>query len=109
MPNEKEVKDAARKRSSGAREALCSSTGRACKCGAGAGCTRVRSAVDPIPKDMVRWLRTARIRLVEANDNLDQVTEDYLIRRAYPGPEVREIRRKVQTAIAMIDELGGEL
>jgi hypothetical protein len=29
--------------------------------------------------------------------------------RRHPGPEVREIRRKLETSIALIDEIGGEL
>lgn len=105
MPSERDVK-------LGVKDgAICSATGRPCKCETDTGCSpRLgKSAVDPLPREMVRWLRTARLHLEATNDALDNVHGDYEIKRAFPGPEVREVRRKVVTAIAMLDELGGEL
>jgi hypothetical protein len=66
-------------------------------------------ALDPVPAAVVRALRSAKLLLQGSVDHLDTVAEDYLIRRAFPGPEVREVRRKIVTAMSMIDEIGGEL
>jgi hypothetical protein len=83
MPNEKEVKDAARERRDRGCEAICSATGLPCECLAGGGC-----------------------RSLTPDSALGG--EEQLVRK-YPAPEIREVRRKVVTAIAMIDEIGGEL
>jgi hypothetical protein len=101
--NEKEVKDAA-------RTGVCSVTGRSCKCAVSDGCRVLgKPALDKVPKESVRALRATRILLEAGLDALDECTEDYLRVRAFPGPEVREVRRKVVTAISMIEEIGGEL
>jgi hypothetical protein len=54
---------------------------------------------------MVQELATACIYLDAAVDRLDACIgiDDY--QRAYPGSEVRDIRRKITAAKAMIEEL----
>lgn len=63
--------------------------------------------MDSNTKKNLRWLRTAAIKLEAAKDDIDQVQEDHLRTRAYPGPEVREVRRKIVTAISMLQEIIG--
>jgi hypothetical protein len=110
MPNEKEVKDAARERRDRGCEAICSATGRPCECLAGGGCRSLTPRLDPPSRETVRWLRSARLYLDAAKVAVDSALggEEQLVRK-YPAPEIREVRRKVVTAIAMIDEIGGEL
>ena len=102
--NEKEVKDGKR--------LTCSVTGKCCRCGTSGRCESRLSEprLDPPAKEVVRWLRSARLYLDAAKVALDSATggEELLVRK-YPAPELREVRRKVVTAIAMIDEIGGEL
>ena len=104
MANEKEVR-------TGERRATCSVTGRSCGCGDSGRCeSRLgRGNVDPIAGENVRTLKTVRVYLEACKDNLDAIQQDALLHRKYPGPEVREIRRKCETAQAMIDELVGDL
>lgn len=78
-------------------KAICSVTGRECKC----------SSVDKTTTKDVRWLKAAVIKLEAAKDDLDRVQEDHLRTRAYPGPEVREVRRKIVTSISMLEEIIG--
>lgn len=87
--------------------AICSATGKRCRCGSPSGCDTRRwsSPVDKIPAEIVRALKTARLYLDSAEYHLDHALDIDLYQRAYPGPECREIRRKVTTAKAMIDEL----
>ena len=118
MPNEKEVKEAARRAAELDALPLLAraQTGRrmrdeleeevkdectTCPC---------ESRLDPPTKTAVRWLRSARLYLDAAKVALDSATggEELLVRK-YPAPEIREVRRKVVTAIALIDEIGGEL
>ena len=110
MPNEKEVKDAARERRHGNSEAVCSASGRTRECLAGGGCTSLEPRLDEPTKETVRWLRSARLYLDASKVALDSALggEELLVRK-YPAPEIREVRRKVVTAIALIDEIGGEL
>jgi len=108
--NEKEVKDGARERRDGSREAICSATRSPCECLAGGGCKALQPKLDQPSKETVRWLRSARLYLDAAKVACDSALggEELLVRK-YPCPEVREVRRKVVTAIAMIDEIGGDL
>jgi hypothetical protein len=94
----------------GSSEARCSVSGRACKCGARGGCSSNSPRLDPPTTETVRWLRSARLYLDAAKVAVDSALggEEQLVRK-YPAPEIREIRRKVVTAIAMIDEIGGDL
>lgn len=90
--------------------AVCSATGRPCKCDGGRCRTLSEPRLDEVPKQTVRHLRSATIMLSAALEHLDAaIGQDFLLVRKFPGPEVREVRRKVVTAIAMIDEIGGEL
>lgn len=61
--------------------------------------------MDKISKPDIRALKTARLYLEAAKERLDEVQEEHLMVRKYPGPEIREIRRRLVTAQAMIDEL----
>lgn len=109
MPNEKEVKDAASEGRSRNPEPWCSATDSPCECVAGGGCQALRGKLDEVPKATVRHLRSARLYLEAAKDHLDEIQDEHLQTRRFPGPEVREVRRKVVTAQALIDEIGGDL
>jgi hypothetical protein len=61
--------------------------------------------VDKIAAKDVRALKTAWLYIEEACGVLDANLHIDDFQRAYPGPEVREIRRKLNTAKAMIEEL----
>jgi hypothetical protein len=61
--------------------------------------------VDPLTDEDVRSLRWCRLYIDQAADVLDRNLHFDNYRRAYPGPELREIRRKLSTARAMIEEL----
>jgi len=108
MPNEREVKEAARRARN--PEPVCSATSSPCECLAGGGCKALQPILDPPAVEAVRWLRSALIYLDAAKFALDSALggEELLVRK-YPAPEIREVRRKVVTAIALIDEIGGEL
>ena len=105
MPNEREVR-------TGEKPALCSVTGNCCRCGDSGRCeSRLgESRLDPPAVEAVRWLRAARLYLGAAKHSLDSALggEELLVRK-YPAPEIREVRRKVVTAMSMIEEIGGEL
>lgn len=104
--NEKEVKERAQER------ALCSVTGRSCRCGDSGRCESRLSEprLDEPTTEVVRELRTARIYIEAAKYRLDDIVGgEHLLQRRHPMPEVREVRRKLTTAIALIDEIGGEL
>ena len=90
--------------------ATCSVTGKRCTCGSSSGCDARRwgEAVDPLPKKMLRALRTVRLYIQASKEHLDEIIGDeYLMVREYPAPEMRHIRRKLTTAQAMIDEVVG--
>ena len=108
MPNEREVKEAARRARN--PEPVCSATSSPCECLAGGGCKALHPVLDAPTKKDVRWLRSARLYLDAAKVALDSALggEELLVRK-HPAPEIREVRRKVVTAIALIDEIGGEL
>jgi len=105
MPNEREVKESAR-----SRKPVCSVTRDPCECLDGGGCKNLQPKLDPPAKETVRWLRAARLYLGAAKFSLDSALggEELLVRK-YPAPEIREVRRKVVTAMSMIEEIGGEL
>lgn len=107
MPSEPEVKrgwDAG----DGTQTFTCSVTNKPCGCGPRSKCLG-KPIVDPVPKATVRELRSTRLLLEAGIERLDTIQEDYLRVRAFPGPEVRDLRRKLVTCISMIDEIGGEL
>ena len=101
MPNEKAVRGDGVDAGDGTRVSR--------SCGDDHGWGDGRPRLDEPSKPTVRALKSARILLDASLDHLDSIQDEHLRRRAFPGPEVREIRRKVVTAIAMIDEIGGEL
>lgn len=106
--NEKEVKDAARERRSGGSEARCSVTGRACKCDARGGCQAQRTSVDRLPNPLVHRLKTLALHLEVAKDDCDWCTEFDEMQRIWPQPEIRDIRRKLETAQSLLREILGE-
>jgi hypothetical protein len=103
MANEKELKDAAR------RKKICSISGRVCRCDDGAGCTRTRrdSALDPIPNSAIRWARTSELRLAESVADLDLALDELKAERPYPAPEWREARRLIVAALNYLRETNG--
>lgn len=105
MPTEKEVKDAARKRRYGIAQGMCSISSRPCECESGNGCRPNKPKLDSVPIKDVRALQTARIYLEAAKGRLDDVQDEYMRTRKFPGPEVREVRLKLVTAQSMIDEI----
>lgn len=104
MANEREVREGTKPST---QRRICSVTGDDCECGSNRGCAarRYRSPVDPLPTSMVQELATACIYLDAAVDRLDSCIEVDDYQRAYPGSEVRDIRRKITAAKAMIEEL----
>jgi hypothetical protein len=89
---------------------LCSVTGRPCKCDDGRGCRRGEPVLDKPTVETLRHLRTARLYAQAAAFKIDDVLGDeHLLQRRYPQPEAREVRRKLATAISMIDEICGDL
>lgn len=91
--------------SDGSGKAVCSVTGCPCKCGPGDQCQAGKPKLDKVSDENIRSLKTARLYLEAVKDRLDEVQEEHIRARRFPGPEVREIRRKVVTAQAMIDEV----
>jgi hypothetical protein len=61
-----------------------------------------------VHKKMRTQLKYTKLLLNESLGPLDLSVEDYLLKRKYPAPEVREVRRKISTAIAMIEEILGD-
>ena len=105
MPSEKEVKDAAR--SGRNSEARCSVTGRACKCESRGGCQAHRTAVDNLPTSLVHRLRTLGVHLQVCKDDCDWAVDFDELHRIWPQPEIREIRRKLETAESLLKEILG--
>lgn len=64
--------------------------------------------MDKISKQTLRKLKHAGLLLGETDKVLEEAFANHLRVRAYPGPEAREIRRKVESAIALLEELIGE-
>ena len=91
----------------GKRPTTCSVTGKRCRCGSTTGCFALRTSgqLDTLADKDVQALKWAAIHVASAiivlDDNLH--IDDY--RRSFPGPELREIRRKLTTAKAMIQDL----
>jgi len=107
MANEREIKMGIKPENPGA---VCSATGRACKCNGGRCRFGGESRLDKVSVPVVRHLRSAKIMLEAALEHIDlALGADHLLIRKYPAPEVRETRRKIVAAIAMIEEIGGEL
>ena len=104
MASEKEVREGS------VRYPVCSRTGARCECECGLGCSSKADEpkLDKIAVEDVRHLKTARIYIEAAKDHLDEIQEKFLLTRRFPGPEIRDVRRKLETAQALIDELRGD-
>ena len=102
--NEKEVKDRARAENSGD---VCRVTGRACKCVGGGGCRGYRTSVDSLPTALVHRLKTLALHLNVAKDDCDWCVDFDELHRIWPQPEIREIRRKLETAESLLKEILG--
>jgi hypothetical protein len=61
--------------------------------------------LDPVSDKDLQALKWAQVYVSEACDILDRNLHIDNYRRSFPGPEIREIRRKLSTAKAMIEEL----
>ncbi len=96
--NEKEVKEAA-----AAGGAVCSITGRRCKCDVRSGCANRNERLDRAPEEVVRWIAVAHIRLDGVREALLEAQDSAGgKRRLFPLPEARDWRRR-------IDELQREI
>lgn len=108
MPNEKEVRSGEKPADDGF---TCSVTGKCCRCGDSGRCeSRLdRKDLDESTAQTLRLIKTSRIYLTATKDTLDDIQPEWEQKRRWPSPELREVRRKVVTAIAMLDEIGGDL
>ena len=91
--NEKEIKD-------NAREAICSLSGKPCRCSIGKGCGR--GVVDPLADEALRYARTAAMRLDVAGTDLGFALESLRWERRFPATEWRDFGRRIEQ---LIDEL----
>lgn len=82
--------------------AICSLTGRACKCAIGQGCGR--GCLDPAANEAVRWAKSADIRISDAVDALDLALDGLMFERTYPAPEWRETQRLLAAARALLKD-----
>ena len=65
--------------------------------------------VDNLPVPLVHRLRTLRLHLQVCKEDCDWATAfDEAFTRRWPHPEIRDVRRKLETAEAMVGELLGE-
>ena len=89
MPNEKEVKDAARQRS------VCSVTGRDCGCGSSGRCeSRLGDGkLDPLPDEALRWAKCSLLHLSAAEADLDLALS--ACPRTRQAPEFAEAQRLI--------------
>ena len=87
----------------GFENAVCSLTGRKCKCSIGKGCGR--GVVDPTANEALLWARTSILRLQDAAEALDLAVDELVYERPFPGPEWRD---KVRRINQLIDELEKE-
>jgi len=110
MPSERDVKLHGLKtdqRSRGGSEALCSVTGRSCKCQSRGRCQAHRTSVDNLPTELVHRLKTLQLHLWVCQDDCDYVVEYDDFYRIWPQPEVRDIRRKLEAAESTLKEILG--
>lgn len=69
---------------------------------------RHRLPTETYPVYGVRKVKTAIIYIQAAQEALDHALELDEWSRAWPTPEIRDIRRKLDTAIAMAEEIVGK-
>jgi len=93
--NERQVKEEAR-----GPKAICSLSGRACKCALGKGCGR--GVVDPLASEALLAARTAHAHIQGGVDELAHAVERLSRRRAYPAPEWRDIGRQLETLLEQL-------
>ena len=88
------------------KDALCSITGRPCRCQSGEGCVvyRGRSGLDADSDEAIRWARTAGLRLKDAADALALAESKLSSVRAPPGPEWRDKIRRIRVMIEELEE-----
>lgn len=86
-------------------KALCSVTGKPCRCGDSGRCRSYRASVDNLPTALVHRLRTLGVHLQVCKDDCDWSLEYDEVYRIWPKPEVREIRRKLETCEAILKEI----
>jgi hypothetical protein len=105
MPNEREVKLGLTKIS------VCSVSGKRCVCESGAGCARVSGAkgggeeMVEITGEVLRWIRTASLHVDISIADVNEAIGKPIMGRAYPGPELREVKRKLEAAKKILDEI----
>jgi hypothetical protein len=63
--------------------------------------------VDPVTNEVIRSLKTALIYCDCIKDILDIALDVDQFQRPYPKPEVRDVRRKIETCEAMLREIIG--
>lgn len=87
-------------------KAICSRTGRACRCESGAGCVQrgKRSTLDTVPSASLSWARTAMLRLTDAAEALDVAIDGLHFRRSAPAPEWRDKIRRINRLVRELEE-----
>lgn len=97
--NEREVKK-------GLSNAICSRTGRPCRCEVGAGCSRTPSskALDADSSAALRWARVSLLRLEDAAEALERALFLLPFERVHPAPEWGDKLRRINALIAELDE-----
>jgi hypothetical protein len=91
--NEQEVK-------SGKKYPTCSATGARCECGSGCGCGDGR--LEALPKEALRWAKSALVHCDIVHGSLDQAIE--ACTRSRQAPELHEAQRLLACVVKMIEE-----
>lgn len=85
--------------------AVCSVTGKPCRCRDSGGCRAHRTSVDSLPNEVVQRLKVLHLHLeITRQDTLDITGYDERT-RIWPQPEVRDIRRKLDAIMRTIEEI----
>jgi len=63
--------------------------------------------VDHLPTALVHRLKTLRLHLQVCKDDCDYALDFDDLHRTWPQPEVRDIRRKLETAESLLKEILG--
>ena len=80
--------------------ALCSLTGKPCRCAA----LSRRACVDTDTNQALQWARTAIMRLRNAAEALDLAVDSLLYERPLPAPEWRDKVRRINRLISELEE-----
>lgn len=105
MANEREVKMGIKPADSGA---VCSTTGRPCKCDSGDSCRVYRQGVDNLPTALISRLRTLQLHVNICLQDCEWIEDFDGFTRTYPQPEVRDISRKLRAIDATLTEVLGK-